>query len=78
MAKRRLLVVSVFALGLAVAIGCTDLNYNCVGICGTALGNGDFEGVVSANSLVDAITACEQMAACDAGYTAQCNCYLQQ
>jgi hypothetical protein len=78
MAKRPLVVVSVLALGLAAAIGCTDLNFNCVGICGTALGNGDFAGVVSASTILDAINSCEQMAGCDAGYTAQCNCYLQE
>jgi hypothetical protein len=76
--RRRLAALSVFVLGLAAAIGCTDLSYNCVGICGTEVGNGDFEGVITANSLVDAINACEAQIGCDAGFTATCNCYLQE
>jgi hypothetical protein len=78
MAKTPLAVVTVLAVGLAAAIGCTDLNFNCVGICGTTLGNGDFEGVISASTILDAISQCEEKAGCDAGFTPQCNCYLQE
>jgi hypothetical protein len=78
MAQRRLWVVCVLALGLAAAIGCTNLSYDCAGICGTEVGNGDFEGVVSANSLAEAHAACVVKTGCDAGYTANCSCYLQQ
>jgi hypothetical protein len=78
MAKRRLLTVCVSLVGLAAAASCTSLTYDCAGICGTEVGNGDFEGVVSANSVSEAIAACEKMSGCDAGYTATCSCYLQQ
>lgn len=77
MAKRRLQVVLVSALGLAAALGCTSLTYDCVGICGTEVGNGDFEGVVTANSEAEAIAACVRKTGCDAGYTATCSCYQQ-
>jgi hypothetical protein len=78
MAQRRLKVVCVFALGLAAAIGCTNLSYNCAGICGTEAGNGDFEGVVTANSLPEALNACRARTGCDAGFTPNCACYLEE
>ena len=78
MARRRLQVVWVLVLGLAAAIGCTNLSYDCVGICGTEVGNGDFEGTVTANSLPEALNACRAMTGCDAGYNPNCSCYLQQ
>ena len=78
MAQRRLQLLCVVALGVAAAIGCTDLSYNCVGICGTEVGNGDFEGVVSANSLPEALNSCRAMTGCDAGYTPNCSCYLEE
>jgi hypothetical protein len=64
------------ALGLGAAVGCTDLSYNCAGICGTELGNGDFEGTVDANTYLEALAACEEKAGCDAGFTPTCTCYL--
>jgi hypothetical protein len=76
MFKRRLAVVLV--VGLGAALGCTDLTYDCAGICGTALGNGDFEGTVSANTVLDAFAACEEKCGCDAGYLPTCSCYLQE
>ncbi len=78
MGKRRLLAVLLAALGFAAAAGCQDLNYNCVGICGTTVGNGDFEGVIAAQSLADATHGCLGKLDCDAGFEANCNCYLQQ
>jgi hypothetical protein len=78
MGKRRLLVVLLAALGVAAAAGCQNLNYDCAGICGTTLGNGDFEGVISAPSLVEAQDACLAKLGCDAGFQANCNCYLQE
>jgi hypothetical protein len=78
MAQRRLKVVCVFALALAAALGCTNLTYDCAGICGTEVGNGDFEGTVSANSLTEALNACRAMTGCDAGYQPNCSCYLQE
>lgn len=78
MAQQRLQLLCVVALGVAAAIGCTNLSYDCVGICGTEVGNGDFEGVVSANSQGEAQSACLAMTGCDAGYTATCSCYLQE
>ena len=78
MAKRRLRVVLVSLLGLLAALGCTSLTYDCVGVCGTEAGNGDFEGVVTANSQAEAIAACVQKTGCDAGYTATCSCYQQE
>ena len=78
MGKRRLLVLLLAALSFAATAGCQDLNYNCVGICGTTLGNGDFEGVIAAQSLADATNACKTKLGCDAGFEVNCNCYLQQ
>ena len=78
MGKRRLLVALLGAAGFVVAAGCQDLNYDCAGICGTTPGNGDWEGVIAAPSLVEAIDACLAKLGCDAGFQANCNCYLQQ
>ncbi|MGO8970905.1 MAG: hypothetical protein ACLQDQ_15205 [Myxococcaceae bacterium] len=78
MGKRHLMVGLVAALGVAAATGCQDLNYNCAGICGDTVGNGDFEGVISAASEVDAINRCIARLGCDAGFQANCNCYLQE
>lgn len=68
----------VAGLGLAAAVGCQDLNYNCVGVCGPMGDGGAFAGVIGAQSEVDAINACLAALACDGGYTANCNCYLSQ
>jgi len=76
MRKRCLMLVLVSAIGLGAALGCTNLSYNCAGICGTEIGNGDFEGVVSANSLAEAQLACGEKAGCDAGFQPECSCYL--
>jgi hypothetical protein len=78
MSKRRLTVLLLSLLGTAAAGACTDLNYDCAGVCGVAPGNGEFEGVVEANSLPEAIAACNQNCGCDAGTTPNCTCYLQQ
>jgi hypothetical protein len=76
MFKRRLAVVLV--LGLGAVFGCTDLTYNCAGLCGAEVGNGDFEGSLTANSLPEALAACDQKCGCDAGYLPTCSCYLQE
>ncbi len=78
MVKRRLTALLVGMLGLAASAGCQDLNYNCVGICGDTVGNGDFEGVISAASEVDALNQCTARLACDAGFEPNCNCYLSE
>ncbi|MGO9829919.1 MAG: hypothetical protein ACLPJH_07240 [Myxococcaceae bacterium] len=78
MGKRHLMAVLVAGLGVAAATGCQDLNYDCAGICGDTVGNGDFEGVIAAASEVDAINQCLSKLGCDAGFQANCNCYLQQ
>lgn len=65
-------------LGLSVALGCTSFNYNCAGICGLVPGNGDFEGVVTTDSLSQALAECAQLSGCDAGTTANCSCTLQE
>ena len=66
------------ALGVAAVIGCTNLNYNCAGICGTTAGNGEFEGVINAASNADALQQCLTMLGCDAGFQPTCSCYLQE
>jgi hypothetical protein len=54
------------------------LSYNCAGICGTVTGNGDFEGVVGANSISEAVAQCNQLCGCDAGTTPNCSCYEEE
>jgi hypothetical protein len=78
MAQRRRLFLWLASLGFAAALGCTSLTFDCVGICGTEVGNGDFEGIVTANTEAEARAACEAKTGCDAGFTATCSCYLQQ
>ena len=76
--RRRLAVLLVSGLGLVAAGACTDLSYNCAGICGTVIGNGDFEGVVSANSVAEAVSQCNQLCGCDAGTSPPCSCYEEE
>ena len=65
-------------LGFILTAACQNLNYACVGICGDTVGNGDFEGIISSDSLADAINQCLANLGCDAGFTPNCNCYLQE
>jgi len=78
MFKRRRTLVLVSLLGLCAALGCSDFNYNCAGVCGLVPGNGDFEGVITTNSLSSALSQCDQLCGCDAGTTPNCTCNLQQ
>ena len=78
MFKRRRTVVLVSLLGFSVAVGCSNFNYNCAGICGLVPGDGDFEGVISADSLSSALAQCGQLSGCDAGTTSNCTCTLQE
>jgi hypothetical protein len=71
-------VVLAVVLAVVAVIGCTNLNYNCVGICGISVGNGDFEGTVQAETEDDALTQCLKMFGCDAGFQPSCSCYLVQ
>ncbi len=78
MFKRRRTLVLVSLLGFLAALGCSDFNYNCAGVCGLVPGNGDFEGVITTDSLDNAVSQCDQLCGCDAGTTPNCSCNLQQ
>ena len=78
MVKRRLTVWVVGALGVAAVLGCQDLNYDCVGVCGLEGDGGVFAGIIAADSEVDAINMCLTLLDCDGGVEANCNCYLSQ
>ena len=78
MSKRRRTVFLVSLLGFSAALGCSNYNYNCAGLCGVVPGNGDFEGIVTTDSLASALSQCNRLCGCDAGTTPNCSCNLQE